>query len=133
MPTTGSRGRPSAPTQAVGIFWRVAFKLVVDRSALADAEPYGECLTHPHGHYDRWQEWQSLGRRGLVAANLPCEIATSEYDDWPRGRIIYQIDQRRFVIYADRRLQHLEFVAAIRRSFGLEDAEVRIRSDLHYR
>jgi hypothetical protein len=53
---------------AVGIFWRVNGVLVVDRSTLDDAEPYGDCLTHAAGHYQRWQEWQALGGTGRTAA-----------------------------------------------------------------
>jgi hypothetical protein len=37
----------------VGIFWRVDDFLVVDRSTLAKAEPYGDCVTHAAGHYER--------------------------------------------------------------------------------
>lgn len=45
-----------APTNpAVGIFWRVGGVLVLDRSPLAEAEPYGDCLTHAAGHYERWE------------------------------------------------------------------------------
>jgi hypothetical protein len=51
-----------APTKpAVGIFWRVDEALVIDPSTLDEAEPYGDCLTHPGGHYERWQQWQALG------------------------------------------------------------------------
>ena len=43
-----------APTRpAVGIFWRVSGILVIDRSTLDNAAPYGECITHPAGHYER--------------------------------------------------------------------------------
>jgi hypothetical protein len=57
-----------APTQpGVGIFWRVNGVLVVDRSTLENAEPYGECMTHVAGHYERWQEWQALGETQLAA------------------------------------------------------------------
>jgi hypothetical protein len=57
-----------APTQpAVGSFWCVNGVLVVDRSTLENAEPYGECMTHVAGHYERWQEWQALGETQLAA------------------------------------------------------------------
>jgi hypothetical protein len=88
-----------APTQpAVGIFWRVAGVLVVDRSTLGNAEPYGDCITHAAGHYDRWQEWQAIGGAGRALAGYPDLIATTEYDEWPRGRIVYETPARRFVL-----------------------------------
>src|SRR6202011_6036323 len=70
-----------APTQpGVGIFWRVNGILVIDRSTLDEAEPYGDCLTHRAGHYERWQGWQALGIAGLASNGYPGSILSSEYD-----------------------------------------------------
>jgi hypothetical protein len=66
-----------APTRpSVGIFWRVNGVLVIDRSTLDEAEPYGECITHAAGHYERWQEWQALGGARRAAAGYPDRIAS---------------------------------------------------------
>jgi hypothetical protein len=51
----------STASPAVGIFWHVNGLLVIDCSTLDEAEPYGDCLGHATGHYERWQEWQGLG------------------------------------------------------------------------
>ena len=122
---------PTPP--AVGIFWCVDGIVVIDRSTLKTAEPYGDCLTHAAGHYERWLEWQLLGAPRLRALGFPEAIATTEYDDWPRGRIVYEVVLRRFVLYADRRLQKPVIIAALKGAFGLGDAEVVVRSDPHYR
>jgi len=123
-----------APTSpAVGIFWRVEDTLVIDRSTLDAAEPYGDCLTHAAGHYDRWEEWRALSRVQRTSAGYPERIASSEYDQWPRGRIVYEKLDRRFVLYADRRLQQPEIVDVLIATFGLRDAEVVVKSDSHYR
>ena len=109
--------------------------LLIDRSTLDAAEPYGDCLTHAAGHYERWQEWQALGVAQLAAGGYPEHIAWTEYDQWPRGRIVYQTPRRRFMLYADRRLQQPAIINAIKTAFGLNDAEVKVivRSDSHYR
>ena len=122
---------PTAP--AVGIFWRVAEVLVIDRSTLDQAETYGDCITHAAGHYERWEEWQAMGATRLAAKGYPAAIVSTEYDEWPRGRIVYETLQRRFVLYADRRLQRPEIVDAIKRAYGLGDVETVVRSDSHYR
>jgi hypothetical protein len=123
-----------APTlPAVGIFWRVNDVLVVDRSTLDDAEPYGDCLTHAAGHYQRWQEWQALGGTGRAAAGLPNQIGSTEYDQWPRGRIVYETPARRFVLYAARRLQKPDIIDALKSAFRLNVTEVVVRHDSHYR
>jgi len=123
-----------APTPpAVGIFWRVDGLLVIDRSTLDEGERYGDCITHAAGHYERWQEWQALGMARLAAVGYPDRIAWTEYDEWPRGRIVYEMPARRFVLYADRRLQKPNVIDALKTAFGLNDAEVAVRSDSHYR
>ncbi len=125
----------SLPTNipSVGIFWNVTDCLLVERSALADAEQYGDCLTHAIGHYDRWQQWQGLGGAKLSSRGLPKSILSTEYDDWPRGRVVYEIASEIFVVYADRRLQKPGIISALKAGFGIATATVRIRSDLHYR
>ncbi len=105
----------------------------MDRSTLEEAEPYADCLTHSAGHYELWQGWQALGIASLVAKGYPGQIASTEYDEWPRGRVIYEVLPQRFVIYADRRLQKANVIGALKRAFGLEKAEVIVRSDAHYR
>ena len=120
-------------TQVVAPSWRVANVLVVDGSTLGEAETYGDCITHAAGHYECWQEWQALGARRLASMGYPVCIVSTEYDEWPRGRIVYETPARRFVIYADRRLQGSDTIDAIKVAFGLGDATVIVKSDLHYR
>jgi hypothetical protein len=123
-----------APTDpAVGILWWVDGVLVVDRSPLAEAETYGDCLTHAAGHYERWEQWRKLGASRLAALGLPRQIGSTEYDEWPRGRTVYERPAQRFVIYADRRLQAPDVIAAVKSAFGLDSSEVIVKSDPHYR
>jgi hypothetical protein len=91
-------------TPAVGIFWRVVDHVVIDRSSVAMGETYGDCITHAAGHYERWQEWQAMGATRLVSLGYPPAIVSTEYDAWPRGRIVYEMPTRRFKLYADQRL-----------------------------
>ncbi len=129
----GSPTLSAARTPSVGIFWRVSGQLVADCSALNEAEQYGDCITHAAGHYERWQEWQALGAARLAARGYPGQIISTEYDEWPRGRVVYETPHNRFILYADRRLQHPEIVGAIKKAFGLGDVETVVRSDSHYR
>lgn len=125
---------PVGPIQAsLGIFWRVAGVLVIDRSSLDEGEPYGDCLTHAAGHYERWENWQALGAEGLRAIGFPDRIASTEYDEWPRGRIVYETQAKRFVLYADLRLQEPGIIDALKRAFGLLQADAVVMSDSHYR
>ena len=106
---------------------------MADYSAVNDAEKYGDCETHATGHYDLWQQWQALGGRALVASGFPKSILSTEYDEWPRGRVVYETPAKRFILYADRHLQRPDIVEALKTIFGLSSADVAVKSDLHYR
>ena len=69
----------------------------------------------------------------LAHIGYPDRIASTEYDQWPRGRIVYETQPRRFVLYADRRLQKPDIIDTLKAAFGLNEVEVVVRSDAHYR
>jgi hypothetical protein len=106
--------------------------LVTDCTPLTNAEPYGDFLTHPRGHYEVWEEWQRLGPTGLVQRGLPEAIAWYEYEDCPRGRVVHHRQDQRFILYADRRLQTPAHIAAIKTCFALTDQPTTVQSDAHY-
>lgn len=125
------------PLPSVGIFWGVPDEgrtvLVTDRTTLAQAEVYGDCLTHPHGHHEVWEAWRRLGGTALRRRGLPPTIATHEYEAFPRGRVVYMRGPALFTLYADRRLQRPETVAELVRLFGLTGQDHKVCSDAHYR
>src|SRR5690606_22031289 len=50
---------------SVGIFWGIpesdgSWTILADATSLTEAEPYGDFLTHPRGHYDVWTRWQEM-------------------------------------------------------------------------
>jgi hypothetical protein len=130
-------GNEAKIAPSVGIFWGVSevgrTALVVDATPLSAAEPYGDFLTHPRGHYEMWEAWRPLGPAGLARRGLPPAIAFREYEEFPRGRIVFQTRERLFVIYADRRLQTPAMVARIIATFGLDGERTAVRFDAHYR
>ena len=99
----------------VGIFWAMpragTRQLITRMTCLAEAEPYGDFLTHPEGHAEVWDAWQALGSR---------------------GRVVFHRPGRRFTAYADRKLHGSAKTARIRAAFGLPDG-LRLAADPHYR
>lgn len=107
--------------------------LVSDRTPLAEAEAYGECLTHPRGHHEVWEVWRRLGATVLRRRGLPPIIASHEYEAFPRGRVVYMRGPALFTLYADRRLQRPNTIDELVHVFGLSAMKHAVRSDAHYR
>jgi len=121
----------------VGIFWFVPGPdgtdvLVTDMTPLDRAETYGGCLTHAEGHAEFWESMAKTGPVGLAKRGLPPAMVWSEYDDHPRGRVVFRRSDG-FVIFADRRLHAPAFIGPVARCFGLADRAYRIAADPHYR
>jgi hypothetical protein len=125
-------------TGCVGIFWGIpepdgSWTILVDATPLAAAEPYGDFLTHPRGHYDVWAFWQKTRTAPIASRSTLQAIADQEYEVFPRGRIVYNVRTQFFTVYADRRLQREETIARIAGEFGLVPGSFAVRSDAHYR
>jgi hypothetical protein len=83
-------------------------------------------LTCPHGHYEVWEKWRKAGGGPAIAA--------SEYEEWPRGRIVYDRERYRFILYADQQiLRDPALMNAIRERFGLAMDRTDQKWDDHYR
>lgn len=136
-PTAIRRANGEPPVPSVGIFWGVPeggrTLLVTDCTVLAEAEVYGDCLTHPRGHHEVWEAWRRLGATALRRRGLPLVIASHEYEAFPRGRVVFMRGHALFTLYADRRLQRPETIAELVQLFGLCGERHTVCSDAHYR
>jgi hypothetical protein len=109
---------------AVGIFWLFEGRLVIDAIPVSQAEPYGDNLTYPESHFNFWTGRQQSG-------TIPLDV---EYDEVPRGRIVYQAKQEHFTLYADKCiLKRQDVVQAIMARLNLPAAQTSLSEDLHYR
>jgi hypothetical protein len=117
-PTRHPKKEPS-----VGVFWAIDGRLVVDSMPLGEAEPYGDHLTHPRSHIDVWEQWRLDGK-------VPGE---SEYEDFPRGRVMYNTKTSRFTMLSDRCiLKNRKLVEKIKLELALPK-DTQVGSDSHYR
>jgi hypothetical protein len=107
----------------VGIFWLVKGELIFDSTSLDQAEPYGEHLTHPRSHIDVWQQFQRLGK-------VPPE---SEYEEYPRGRVMHYPASGEFTVLADKCiLARKDLIAEITKALHLPK-KTKLGGDPHYR
>ena len=125
-------------TGSVGIFWGIpelngSWTILIDATSLAEAEPYGDFLTHPRGHYEVWSRWQKTRKAPVASRFMLQAIVDNEYEFFPRGRIVYNFQTGEFILYADRRLHQRATIARIAGQFGLAAGTFAVRSDAHYR
>jgi hypothetical protein len=127
-------GTPPGETPHVGIFWLVQTTagethLLAAGCPLDQAEPYGDCLTYGPGHYETWAHWRS----DRTVDPAPRAVARSyEYEDWPRGRIVFDRSRDLFVLYADRKLLTPATIARIEPHFHLPAVRTEVTSGWHY-
>lgn len=76
----------------VGIFWLVDGKLLIDSTALSEAQRYGDALIHAPGHNAVWQRFR---QEGIAQREM-------EYEESPRGRVMYNTKTQRFLLLADK-------------------------------
>ncbi len=121
----------------VGPFWvvedRCGAALIAHAVRLAQADLYGDMLTVDRGHFEHWSDLARRGARALREAGIPTPPVWSEYEEWPRGRVLYDRTAQRFVIRADRQLHRPAFVRLIANHFGIAAESAIILPDDHYR
>ena len=117
-------GEDRAAGTSVGIFFGAMHNgapvIVHEATALGDAEDYGLCKTHPGGHLEAWE------------ASLRALSLQGDYDDFPRGRIVYDRPSAYFNVYLDRALDVPIFRRAINYYFALPDGFTAFGYDAHY-
>ena len=59
-------------------------------------------------------------------------VRSYEYEDWPRGRIVFDRSRELFILYADRKLLTPATVARIATQFHLPAERTEVQSDFHY-
>jgi hypothetical protein len=113
-------------TPHVGIFWLVQSpkgetRLLASGCPLDQAESYGDCLTYGPGHYETWAHWR---RDRTVEHALRAIVRSYEYEDWPRGRIVFDRAHDLFILTGNDHTHQNPI------SFPAERTE--IQSDWHY-
>jgi hypothetical protein len=107
----------------VGIFYLLGKRLLVDSSALDEAEPHGEFRIHSRSHEEYWAELCSSGT-----------VPDTEYEHFPRGRVAFNQRNGEFLLLADCCI--LRQRTSLRRVYSLLNiprTRTDIRSDDHYR
>jgi len=107
--------------------------MIFDRTPVAIAEAYGDFATHAKGHYRYWEALKRRGSASLKRSGIPEAPAWYEYEEFPRGRVVYNRLTERFVVYIDAKLNRPPFIQLIEFVFGVRVGAYDIAGDEHYR
>jgi hypothetical protein len=117
------RKNAEADAPSVGIMYVVRGKLLIDSTPLDQAGRYGDFAIHEGGHIEYWAE---LIRSGLVP--------NSEYEEFPRGRVAYDIKAGKFILLADRCiLRRKSIVGKILSRLHIPPNNTEVSTDSRYR
>jgi len=110
-------------TPQVGIIFVVEGNIWIDAIPLTEAADYGEFKIHERGHDKYWDQLLGMAM-----------VAGSEYDEHPRGRVVYNTKQRQYTLYLDRCiLRDRDLVKRIMAKMNLPLKATRTATDGHYR
>jgi hypothetical protein len=116
------RPAKKAASGKIGIFWVFRGKLLAATYALAGVTEYGDAINSPTDHVSHWPQFQS---QHPALRNL-------EYQDVPRGRVLFQKPTRKFCVYMDKALHNPKTKRAILKEFELPGSLTRFLADAHY-
>ncbi len=118
------RAAKKAGVPEVGIIFLVKGKPFIDSVLVTEAEGHAHFKIHSRDHYQYWGQLQGMGA-------VPKDM---EYDEVPRGRVVYNTATRKYTLFLDRCiLKNKRLVSRIiaQMNLPLENAET--DTDSHYR
>jgi hypothetical protein len=104
---------------SVGPFFYVKERLLAECTDIDQAEVYGDFKTGKSSHFDLWDaKYYKLFRK--------------PYDYFPRGRVVYNYRESKYIVYADKCIQ-AQGIDVIIDTFGIRDENIVIdKTDQHY-
>lgn len=107
----------------IGIFWVFENMVFGERVDIVDAsERVKGLLDSDIEHVNNWSQQQCWNSK----------LTAYEYQDIPQGRVLYQCNKKRYLVYLDTCLMTKATKAAIASYFGFSVQQADWRSDTHY-
>ena len=110
----------------IGIFWCYNGIILAKKSLTLDVK-VNSCGNRDTS-FEHINEWET---KRIYLPNFP-ELIGSEYQEIPRGRIIFSETSKTYTVFADKTCLNNRIKQAIKNEFNLNDCKVRFKSDPHY-
>ena len=108
----------------IGIFWFLQKQVIgiAHPFNLNDADSIG-LIDSPYTHVDYWKNMQSV---------YP-ELRHYEYEQIPRGRVVFDANKEKAIVYMDKKLFNTVTATKIYDFFDIDSENAIPRKDPHYR
>ena len=101
----------------------------MDSTPLNEAEKTVDFIDHPRAHHEFWEALQEACR----SEGIQHELTGRDYDYYPRGRVLYSINEEQFFVYLDRCLiDRKDLVEEIAKRMNLPEGKYKVMPDFHY-
>lgn len=110
----------------LGVFWVHRDQILSSDLPLGNGVDDGLFVNHPASHLDRWPVVQACWNRVFP------ELLSLEYEEVPRGRVLYDRKRNRFICYLDRSVDKHELRHRLVAMFELAHEAVVFQHDVHY-
>jgi hypothetical protein len=107
---------------SVGIFWKLKDSIVSKTTTLNEAEVSDDFIDSPDSHVEYWE----------IVRKQKAELFYYEYDEIPRGRVVFSKNNRCFYVYMDKTFFTKIFKQLIIDDFKLHGQQIKFMSDQHY-
>ncbi len=111
----------------VGIFWFYKQTIIakIHEIDLSIADELG-LIDSPFQHIQEWE------KNHIYLSSFP-ELLGSEYQEYPRGRVVFNAAKRKFRVILDKNLFTKQYIQQINNAFNLIQYDVEYFSDPHYK
>jgi hypothetical protein len=109
-------------TGKIGIFWWFAGRLLASVCRVEEGDAAGGTVDSKFAHVETWP----------VLQKCHPELRAMEYEDVPRGRVVYLQRSKRFRVLMDKVLFKSHIKVEILEKFGLPKSRTKFLKDQHY-
>ena len=107
----------------IGVFWIVNSKVDGFKEPVENGEDYGDTIQPSFDHYTFWSKF---------ITRYPI-LKLKEYDEVPRGRVVYDKKKKRFMILSSEEvLKNKKLVESICLFYDLDKSNIETKQDEHY-
>ncbi len=113
----------------IGIIYCINGEILIDSTPLNKAEKTVDFIDHPRSHHEFWEALQEAS----ISEAIIHELTRRDYDYYPRGRVLYSINNDMFIIYLDKCIiNRKDLVEEIVKRMNLPEGKYKVMPDFHY-